>query len=401
MLKKDRLIETLRCFAEIGDDGGNGITRLGFSDELFKAAEKMVILSKSMKYCETFFDRTGSLHIVLPSDTGCEDEIVFGSHYDTVPNGGLYDGAAGIAAGMEVLMHIIEEKEKFNHKLHLIAFNAEEAGPLGGTYSSRSMLCEIPYDEESVKIFEEKRQQSEILGETDYKEWNPEKTKAFLEMHIEQGGILDSEKLDIGVVTGIFGIRRYEIICKGESNHAGTTPMNQRKDPMVAAAGIIAYINNRAKEYGDKLVATVGKVDVKPNLESIIPDSVEMVMEMRSLDNQAMDCLYADVCKYAAKIEYVEVESRLKVEKPPLLIDDEICNLESAACENEKLKYKRMPSGAGHDAKSFAKAGIPTGMIFVPSINGKSHTPVEYTTDEQLYLGTKVLYDTIRLLDEK
>lgn len=399
MLKKERLMHNLRYFAEVGATESEGITRLAFSNDLFLSAEKLVEIISSMDKCIRYMDKTGSLHVILPAEKDTKEEIVFGSHFDTVPNGGLYDGSAGIAAGIEVMLHVLEECKSLKHNLHLIAFNAEEAGPLGGTYASRAMLGDISYNIDTIEVFEKKREQSELLSNVDYMEWDSSSAKAFLELHIEQGGILDAEGLDAGVVTGIFGIRRYVINIEGESNHAGTTPMNQRRDPMVAAAGLVTFINEKAKAYEGKLVATVGKLEVKPNLESIIPQKVELVMEVRSLYNDAMDELYNAVCLYGSNIDGINFASKLKVDKPPIMLNNSICDAEEKACEICKIKYKRMPSGAGHDAKSFAKAGVPTGMIFVPSIDGKSHTPLEYTTDEQLIIGAEILYETIKLID--
>ena len=230
-IRKDRIWERLERIGSIGRRKEGGITRLAFSDEYFTAAERLIQLVKETVDCEVYTDRTGSVHIIQRGTGKCRMQIVTGSHLDTVPDGGLYDGLAGVITALEVLQSMQEDGIRLKHDLHLVAFNAEEAGPLGGTFSSRGLLGQIPLDGENarfaLKQAEERLQEIPRLSEP-FSE-----AGCFLELHIEQGGILNLEKISIGAVTGIFGIRRYGICVSGHSNHAGTTSMSQRADAMV------------------------------------------------------------------------------------------------------------------------------------------------------------------------
>ena len=401
-----RLMENFTRISEIGEQPDGGISRLAFSEPYFKAAHELFDVLSQGTGCQVYRDLTGSIHAVRQGTCPGLSQIVIGSHLDTVPDGGRYDGLSGIMAGAEMMRALEEDEIQLRHPLHLIAFNAEEAGPLGGTFSSRAMLGSLSLDSQTAK-------NSLVIAEAELQdlpkaESGIDKAKCFLELHIEQGGILDEEKIQIGAVTGIFGIRRYHIVLIGEANHAGTTPMSQRLDPMVNAARLITMIYQKASAFGKKLVATVGKVDVFPNLESVIPGQVELVLEMRSLSDDAMDQLLAEITAFADTFSNAETgwpvtpcTIQLKVEKPPLMLDRQMRELVEESCRTLEVSCIQIPSGAGHDAKSFAAAGIPTGMIFIPSIGGKSHCPQELTLPDQLEQGTRVLYEMICSLDRE
>ncbi len=408
-INAQRFMENFTRIGTIGRQPDGGITRLAFSEPYFEAARELIRILSQETGCQVYRDFTGSIHAVRPGSCGDLPQIVMGSHLDTVPDGGMYDGLTGIMAGVELMKALEEDGVQLRHPLHLIAFNAEEAGPLGGTFSSRTMMGAVSPDSQAAK---------DALAEAEAKlcdlpkaEPGLDRIKCFLELHIEQGGILDEEQIQVGAVTGIFGIRRYHIVLTGESNHAGTTPMSHRLDPMVNAARLITMIYQRASAFGKELVATVGKVDVSPNLESVIPGQVELVLEMRSLSDDAMDQLLSDVTAFAETFSRPDPNGdnwpvtpctiELKVEKPPLMLDQQMAELVAESCSKLELSCIPIPSGAGHDAKSFAAADVPTGMIFIPSIGGRSHCPQELTRPEQLEHGTKILYEMIRSLDEQ
>lgn len=393
----ERIMNLLNAIAETGMGADGGVTRLAFSQEYFETAERLRHLLPEECQGGVYRDFAGNLHVIRRGGSQELPEIAIGSHLDTVPEGGRFDGAAGIAAGVEVFRLLEAEGRRLRHNLHLILFNAEEAGPLGGTFGSRALLSQA-----DQKTPEAQRALELVAGrmkDIPLKEPGLDKVKCFVELHIEQGGVLDQEKLPIGVVSGIYGIRRYAIRMKGQSNHGGTTPMRARKDPLAAMARWITFVYEKAEGCGSRLVATVGKMDVKPNLESVIPGEVEAILEIRSLSEEKMDGLWEEAEAFGKSCKGVSWEGGLKVDKPPLHLDGKMISIIETACGLRGVPYKKMPSGAGHDAKSFGAAGIPAGMIFIPSVGGKSHCKEEFSTPEQLALGADVLYQAILLLD--
>ncbi|MFN2364162.1 MAG: hydantoinase/carbamoylase family amidase, partial [Halarsenatibacteraceae bacterium] len=217
--------------------------------------------------------------------------------------------------------------------------------------------------------------------------------KAFIEIHIEQGTVLESENIPIGIVNGIAGITRYKVNLFGEANHSGTTPMKLRKDALVAAAKLILEIEDIALELGEPFVATVGTLDIKPGAVNVIPGEVELIIELRDLDQNKIEVAGERIIAAADQMNG-DIRVERIVNKTPVDTDFEIAKIIEEACKRLKIPGRRILSGAGHDAKEIARK-VPTGMIFVPSIAGKSHCPEENTNWEDIYLGTEVLLETI------
>ena len=281
--------------------------------------------------------------------------IVVGSHTDTVATAGKYDGALGVLAGIEAARML---KGKLRHPLEVVIFRDEE---------------------------------NTMVGSKGYTSSKPD-IKAFLELHVEQGPVLDNKKIDIGVVQGIVGQRRCAVTVYGQENHAGTTPMDMRDDALVKTAEIITYINKRALEH-DGLVATVGVLDVSPNAFSIVPGRVDFTLQVRDLDSSVMEAFVKEVTdKFGLEYELIH-------QSEPALCDNKIKQfIADAACRDSNLKAIRMPSRASHDAQNFNFC--PMGMIFVPSIGGISHSPKEKTTDQMCINGLEVLVKTIEMIDQ-
>ena len=279
--------------------------------------------------------------------------IVTGSHTDTVATAGKYDGALGVLAGLEAARIL---RGRLQHPLEVVIFDDEE-NTMGGSIGYSS--ARTPH--------------------------------AFIELHVEQGPILDSQHLDIGIVQGIVGQRRCHFTLHGQANHAGTTPMNMRDDALVKAASLVTYVNDYANEMFDGLVATVGELTVSPNAFSVIPGQVDLTLQVRDLDVDNME-------KF---VEKVSKEFDLRVElihsSEPALCDPAIIDIIGDVCEGLGVKYTELPSRASHDAQCFVHC--PMGMIFVPSVGGVSHSPDEYTSDEHCILGAKVLVETIEKMD--
>lgn len=332
--------------------------------------------------------------------------IVFGSHIDMVPFGGNYDGCVGSIGGLEVMQVLHDNKLETLHPLELIVFSNEEGGVIGSRalagnlqnatldmksssgYTIREGIGRI--DGNPDRIAEVKREQNSI--------------HSFLELHIEQGSVLHDEGIQIGLVEGIVGIEWWEIKVEGFANHAGTTPMNKRQDALLAASELVLSINEIVRSVPGKQVGTVGKMSVEPGAPNVIPGKVTMSLELRDLSYDKMMRLFNEIKESAKKISQahgvsIDFES-LNVSSQPALADSFIQQIIADATNALGYSVKKMPSGAGHDAQEMALLA-PMGMIFVPSINGISHSPKEYSTSSAIANGTRVLLETILKLDKQ
>lgn len=391
----ERLKKNIIKIGSIGRDDTGGISRLAFSEEYNKAAEELKRLFED-NGLKTKIDPIGN---VIGSREGDKDlpSIMIGSHLDTVKNGGLYDGALGIFAGLECISTLNDKDIKTNHPIKLVAFNAEEGSEMGGTFGSRVFIGTQYLKEEKL----ENKLTNYGLSMNDLKEStiNSEDVKLFLELHIEQGGYLEQNNIKIGVVNGIAGITRYSINIKGEANHAGTTPMDLRKDALTMAADLLLKIDHISKSIGSPFVSTVGQLSIKPGAVNVIPGEVEFVLEMRDMDRKNIDYLMDEIIKYTNTMDEFQFKFDLLIDKPNVNTDPHITNVIAEICRNKRIEFDIMASGAGHDAKEMA-AKVPIGMIFVPSIGGISHSPLEFTSWEDIENGTEVLLETILNLDD-
>ncbi len=332
--------------------------------------------------------------------------IAFGSHTDMVPDGGNYDGAVGSVAALELVEVLNEKKIITNHPLEIIIFSNEE----GGTVGSNAMAGHLSAD--ALKLISQSgRTIAEGIRAIG---GNPDSIrlaairkgdlKAFLELHIEQGGILDNEKIDIGVVEGIVGIEHWNVIIEGFANHAGTTPMNMRHDALLAAAKFIIAVNETVTGYDGRQVGTVGKIVASPGAYNVIPGKVIAGLELRDLSYDKIWQMFHNIEKKAAtiagasgtKISFVYQTNPAK----PALTDKTIQDKIIASAKTLGLSYKYIQSGAGHDSQEMALVA-PVAMIFVPSVAGISHSPKEFTSATDMANGTNVLLQTILTLDKE
>ena len=342
-----KLIERIEELSKIGLTE-TGICRSAGSKE--DSAGKNLVVSWMLE--DGLEVRRDNYENIIGRMPGSGPPIVTGSHTDTVATAGKYDGVLGVLAGLEAAREL---KGKISSPLEVVIFHDEE----------NTMSGSIGYCSKEPNI------------------------KAFLELHVEQGPVLDFQQLDIGVVEGIVGQRRCSVSVFGQENHAGTTPMNMRNDALVKTAEIITYINQKALEC-DGLVATVGVLDVFPNAFSVVPGQVDFTLQVRDLDSKVMEEFVEDICK--------EFDLRYEInhQSEPALCADKIQQFIEDSCSD--LKSIRMPSRASHDAQNFTFC--PMGMIFVPSIGGISHSPKEHTPDEMCYNGLNVLVSTILKIDK-
>ena len=383
----------------------NGNDRVAYSDydiqarEYLKGYLKNLGLTVKVDYAANIIARKEGADKKLKP-------IIFGSHIDAVPNGGHYDGPLGVIGGIEALETILDNKIITSHPLELIIFTNEE----GGVFGSRALAGKLNDDALEVKTASgfTNGEGVDRLGGDQRKIFDVVKSSndypAFVELHIEQGNILNKNNIDIGVVTGIVGLKWWDVTITGFANHAGTTPMDERKDPMIAAADFILLVKNIINEIPGNQVGTVGKIEAFPGAPNVIPGKVKLSLEIRDLDENKIDFLFNEIEKRAKLIalenETIISFSSIDINASPALMDDQIQALIIDAANELNYSFKKMPSGAGHDAQDMAII-VPSGMIFIPSVDGISHSPKEFSSDEAVYKGTNILLNTILKLDKE
>lgn len=385
----ERFYKNLNTFAKVGNLGEEGINRLAFSKEYFEAVNMMESYAKNRGF-ETKKDKIGNLFITY-NPNNMEKYLMLGSHMDTVKSGGLYDGALGSIGALEILESLKEENIFGKYGVIAVAFNAEEGSEMGGTFGSRT-IC----DRNNLKDSDLKNKISKYnLEIQDLKDSiiDFNKIVGFIELHIEQGGVLEHNNSDIGVVDGIVGITRFNIKIKGEANHAGTTPMNLRNDPVKKLSPLIEKLYKCSEKYIHPFVMTIGDIKVKPGMYNVIPCEVEIFIELRDMNQNNIDKFFKEINSFLEeKIKNFEIIKN--IQKLPALLDKNLMQTISNSCKKLNYKYEIMSSGAGHDAKEISYL-VPSCLIFVPSIKGISHSPKEYTNPKQLEKGLNVLYETV------
>ena len=404
-VSKVRLSDNLKRLRVYGINEMNGNDRVAYSDydiqarEFLKSYLKNLGLTVEVDYAANIIARKEGTNKKLKP-------IAFGSHIDAVPNGGHYDGPLGVIGGIEVLETIIEDKIINSHPLELIIFTNEE----GGVFGSRALAGKLNNDALEVKTASgfTNGEGVDRLGGDQRKIFDVIKSSddyhAFVELHIEQGNILNKSNIDIGVVTGIVGLKWWDVTIEGVANHAGTTPMSERKDPMITAADFILLVKNIINEVPGDQVGTVGKIEAFPGAPNVIPGKVKLSLEIRDLNENKIDFLFNEIEKRARIIalenETIISFSSIEINASPALMDDKIQALIIDAANELNYSFKKMPSGAGHDAQDMAII-VPSGMIFIPSVDGISHSPKEFSSDESVYKGTNILLNTILKLDKE
>lgn len=332
--------------------------------------------------------------------------IAFGSHIDMVPDGGNYDGCVGSMGSLEVMEVLKENKIITEHPLELIIFSNEEGGVIG-SMAIAGQLKKEGLDVVTNSGLTNREGIKAIGGNPDNIHLAARKQgdiKAYLELHIEQGGILDEEKIQIGVVEGIVGIDEWEITVEGFANHAGTTPMHKRQDALLAASKLVIAVNEVINSYEGRQVGTVGKVAASPGAYNVIPGKVMLGLEIRDLSSEKILNLFRDIEKRAAEIAqstHTKISFRnLNVPAKPALMTNVIQDKITESARMLGYTHKRMQSGAGHDAQEMAQIA-PAGMIFVPSVGGISHSPKEFTKAVDMANGANVLLHTVLALDKQ
>ncbi|QDQ02862.1 allantoate deiminase [Lysinibacillus fusiformis] len=389
-------------FTSFGGLKQGGITRLLYSQEWNDAVRE---LEKTFKEegLEASFDDIGNLSGRLVGSTYPEETILTGSHIDTVVEGGHLDGQFGILSALVAVKYLKEKYGQPLRSLEVLSLAEEEGSRFpyvfwgSKNFFNLAKKSDVDTIEDAKGIkFEDAMRQSGF----DYRKTEDVRNdiKAFVEVHIEQGKVLESENKTIGVVNGIVGQKRYTINLKGEANHAGTTPMSLRRDTVVAYSEIVTDLTKRAREIGEPLVLTFGHVVPVPNTVNVVPGEITFSIDCRHIDQQLLNDFATEIedkIKLVAEANDMTYDIHLWMDEAPTLMDKEIVQtIEQAAKNNVGDRYKVMPSGAGHDAQIFAEY-VPTAMVFVPSIGGISHNINEETKIEDLVKGIEVLSDVL------
>ncbi len=393
----NRLVRDLETLAAIGADAQGGVTRIAYSQE-DREGREWVRAEFAALDLAVATDSAGNDSWVYPGTERGLAPIALGSHTDTVPNGGRYDGALGVLSALAAVRALYQENRRLRHPVEVINFAAEEATMSGATFGSRAMAGTLAPDVVQHRAWDS-RTVADHLRDSGL---DPDRVTvarrtdgpaAFLELHIEQGRRLETQRKPIGVVEGIAGIRRYEVTVNGYANHAGTTLMQDRQDALVMAAPYILQVKAVAEQHG--IVGTVGKMDILPGSPNVIPGQVIINLEIRGLDEGVLDRAERQLEEEAGKLQaaFVQTSNKPPVDSDPLLVQALV-----AACEDNGYAYTRMASGAGHDAMCMADLA-PQAMLFVPSRNGVSHSPDEYTSPEDCVAGARVLGTALLRLD--
>ncbi|MFJ9498498.1 Zn-dependent hydrolase [Brevibacillus centrosporus] len=402
MINADRLWDRLMQLSSIGTQDVGGITRLSFSPEE-RAAKDLVTGFMKEAGLSVREDEVGNLIGRKEGTNPNAPVVLIGSHLDSVPSGGNFDGPLGVLSGVEALQTMNEQGVETEHPIEVIAFTDEEGTRFGyGMIGSRGiagLLKEdelVSRDEAGISIAEAMANVGLDPAQISKAAREPGSVKAYVELHIEQGKVLESRDLSVGIVSGVAGPLWLKFILEGEAGHAGATPMNMRKDPLAAAAEVMLVIERQAARQ-EISVGTVGKLQVFPGGVNIIPGRVEFTLDLRDVDIQVRDQVEQAIMAEAEAIcakRGVKLQVELLQRINPAVCSEEIRSAIQAACAAEGLETITLPSGAGHDCMQLTEL-CPVGMIFARSKNGISHNPAEYTSKEDCGNGAQVLYRTV------
>ena len=397
-----RLDRSIYQLAEIGKLPNGGVSRVAFTKEDLLARQ----LVQSWMVDAGMTVRIDTAGNIIGRYAGREEgapALATGSHIDTVPVGGRYDGVLGVLAGIEVVRVLHENGIRLNHAIEVIVFTDEECTVIGCKAMAGNVLNDPEYyrRNDGTPIQTCLEQIGGDWSKIATAKRNPSEIAAFVELHVEQGGVLENTGDRIGVVKGIVGQYRYTVTVTGRPNHAGTTPMNMRKDALVAAAQMVLAVNKIGVETPGEQVATVGYFNVSPNAANTVPAKVDFKIDLRDLSQSHLDDLLGKIKQEfnaIASATQTEVVMAQTLHVLPTLAATHIQDAIAQVCQESNLSYYYLPSRAGHDAQEIGRF-TDMGMIFVPSFGGISHAEDEYTSPDQCTEGANVLLQTFLKLD--
>jgi N-carbamoyl-L-amino-acid hydrolase len=401
---EQRIESRMKELALQGDSTAGILRRVAYSNGDIEA-RKYIVSQMRLVGLTVTTDQAGNIIGRREGKNPALPPISFGSHTDAVPNGGNYDGDLGVIAGIECIQILNEQHIVTEHPLEVIDFVDEE----GGLTGSQFMIGELPADRLNAVTNSGKTIRQgihDLGGDPDHLEKairKPGSMQAFLELHIEQGANLDNGRLNIGVVEGIVGLSGWNIVVTGKTNHAGSTPMLIRKDALVVAARLILLINETVLAIPGRQVATVGQIKALPGAANVIPGKVIMSLDLRDLSRQKSDSVLGIIRRKAdslagvtgTTIQFIPDHTQI-----PAITDKALQEIIAGSAHDLGLSTLYLPSGAGHDSQNMAHI-TAIGMIFVPSKNGISHSPEEYTAPKDMANGTDVLLRVILAIDKR
>jgi N-carbamoyl-L-amino-acid hydrolase len=401
----ERLRRELDQLAGLREPGAPGWTRRAFTPVLTRAMDWVADLM-ARAGLEVTVDPALNVIGTLKGEGGSDRVLVTGSHLDTVYAGGRFDGPVGVLGALEAARRLVEEGATLHHDLLVVAFYGEEANEFGlscvgsravaGTLSPEHLLLADGRGRTLGDALTEAGGRPDALGDA---VWSSRRVAVYLELHVEQGPVLETSGVPLGVVSSISGIHRLRLEFEGRADHAGTTPMEVRRDALAAAAEAVLAVERLGRRGGG--VATAGRLEVRPQALNVIPHWAQVWAEVRSPDPRWLEEAWQDLVRAARGLgrrRGVEVTVERVSAEPPVVVPEVVRRTIGEAIGSLGLPWMELPSGAGHDAVQMAHLG-PSGMIFVPSRDGRSHCPEEWTDLDHIALGVRALLAALLRFD--
>jgi len=407
-INKRRLLRDLNAVSRIGIGDHGSVTRLVFSIKELRSRQFLIHQMRQIGL-QIHIDRIGNIFGRLDGANAKAPALLVGSHLDTVLHGGKFDGTIGVIAALEAVRILKEQKLVLQSPVEVVCFVGEESSRFGySTLGSSLVAGEIRAKDLAHAVDTQGTKLEDILASMGIYRNNlrsmsrdPSTIKAYLELHIEQGPILEAKEKPIGIVTSIAAPTRFRVVLTGQADHSGTTPMEMRKDALVAASEFILALEKICRRYSrmekGRVVGTIGAIKIEPGVINAIPGKAELSVDIRSITAEAKRRV---VRLIQARIREIARRRKIQVkilplrEEDPVPLDKWLIHLLKECCEMRNIAYEIMPSGAGHDAMQMAKV-TPAGMLFIPSRRGISHSPLEWSEPEDICLGAQLLLDSV------
>ena len=402
----DRMDEKIKNFSRFGDTGNGGITRFSLSPEALMARAEFKKRMEAIG-ATVVTDDMANMYATIP---GAEKlpAIMSGSHLDSVRKGGNYDGVLGVLTAMEAAETIVKEGIPHRHPITVVVWTNEEGARFEPAMMSSGVICG-KFDKAAMLASEAKDVPGLTFGDalekSGYKgreanRMTAGKYAALIELHVEQGPVLEGEGIDIGIVEGVCGMINYEFTFAGQADHAGTTPMKYRKDALYAAVKTIQYLHDELDELDSRLVYTTGKISAHPNIHTIIPDEVKFTLDARHQNPDVIRQVLEIIHKIPSEVQKCKASYKEAWSRKTVAFTSELTDYVEKSANEYGYTSKRMYSGPGHDAQFVADI-IPTTMIFVSSVDGHSHCELEYTPTGNCLKGANVLLKTLLYIDQQ
>jgi beta-ureidopropionase / N-carbamoyl-L-amino-acid hydrolase len=407
-INKRRLLRDLNAVSRIGIGDHGSVTRLVFSIKELRSRQFLIHQMRQIGL-QIHIDRIGNIFGRLDGANAKAPALLVGSHLDTVLHGGKFDGTIGVIAALEAVRILKEQKLVLQSPVEVVCFVGEESSRFGYSTLGSSLVAGETHAKDLTHAADAQGTKLEdILASMGIYRKNlrsmrrdPSTIKAYLELHIEQGPILEAKKKPIGIVTSIAAPTRFRVVLTGQADHSGTTPMEMRKDALVAASEFILALEKICRRYSrmekGRVVGTIGAIKIEPGVINAIPGKAELSVDIRSITAEAKRRV---VRLIQARIREIARRRKIQVkilplrEEDPVPLDKWLIHLLKECCEMRNIAYEIMPSGAGHDAMQMAKV-TPAGMLFIPSRRGISHSPLEWSEPEDICLGAQLLLDSV------